>query len=88
LANEKRLQILDEAKADAAAVKDKASRDVATELEQIKGAVHQSIVDISTEMAAKLIASTIDEKAHDTLFAEAMTELEATTAFKTETVTA
>ncbi|MCL1883164.1 MAG: F0F1 ATP synthase subunit B [Defluviitaleaceae bacterium] len=86
LANESRERILDTAKAEAADVKERASRDVATELEQIKGAVHQSIVDISTDMAAKLISATIDKNAHDKLFSEAMTELEATNAFRADTV--
>ncbi|MCL2386099.1 MAG: F0F1 ATP synthase subunit B [Defluviitaleaceae bacterium] len=86
LASEKRSQILDEAKAEAQDVKDRASRDVAFELEQTKGAVHQAIIDISTDMAAKLISATIDKDAHEKLFSEALAELEATTAFKTETV--
>jgi F-type H+-transporting ATPase subunit b len=81
LANEKRNQILDDAKAEATDVKERASRDIATEREQIKGAVHQAIIDISTDMAAKLIGASVDKTAHDRLFAEAMTELEATTAF-------
>jgi F-type H+-transporting ATPase subunit b len=85
LANEKRDQIMDTAKADAADVKERANRDVATELEQIKGSVHQAIVDISTDMAAKLIAATIDKSAHERLFSEAMTELEATSAFSKAT---
>jgi len=85
LANEKRDQIMEAAKAEAQDVKDRASRDVATELEQIKGTVHQAIIDISADMAAKLISATIDKTAHDRLFAEAMTELEATAAFKSAT---
>ncbi|MCL1877977.1 MAG: F0F1 ATP synthase subunit B [Defluviitaleaceae bacterium] len=88
LASERSAKMLDEAKTDAQDVKNRAARDVANELEQIKGMVHQSIVDISTDMAAKLIAATIDAKAHEKLFDEAMAELEATTAFNKESVTA
>lgn len=84
LANEKRAQILDEAKVEAQDVKDRAARDVANELEQIKGTVHHAIVEISTGMAAKLISATVDAKAHEKLFDEAMAELEATTAIYTE----
>ena len=87
LASEKRTQMLDDAKAEAQDVKDRAARDVASELEQIKGTVHKAIVDISTDMAAKLIAATVDAKAHEKLFDEAMVELEATTAFKNDAVT-
>jgi len=88
LASEKRDQILDAAKMEAQDVKDRANRDIATGLEQIKGTVHQAIIDISSDMAAKLITATIDKTAHDKLFSEAMTELEATTIFNTDTVTA
>jgi F-type H+-transporting ATPase subunit b len=82
LANEKRAQILDDAKVDAQDVKDRASKDIAIEREQIKSAVHQAIIDISADMAAKLISATIDKNAHDKLFSEAMTELESTSAFR------
>jgi F-type H+-transporting ATPase subunit b len=80
-ASAKRTQIIDDAKAEAQSVKDKANRDIATELEQIKSAIHHSIIDISADMAAKLISAAIDKSAHEKLFSEAMTELEATTAF-------
>jgi len=88
LANEKRDQIVDAAKAEAQDAKDRASRDIASELEQIKSTVHQTIIDISTDMAAKLISATIDKSAHEKLFSEALSELEATTAFRTESATA
>jgi len=88
LANENRERIVSDAKAEAHDVKERANRDIATEREQIKGAVHQAIIDISTDMAAKLIAATVDKTTHDKLFSEAMTELEATTAFRTDSVTA
>jgi F-type H+-transporting ATPase subunit b len=88
LANENRERMLNDAKAEAQSVKDKANRDIATELEQIKGAIHHSIIEISTDMAAKIISASIDKNAHDKLFNEAMTELEATTAFSSNSVTA
>ena len=78
LTNEKRLQILDEAKAEADELRVRASKDVERDLQAIKSSLHQSIIDISTEMAEKLVAVTIDKNAHDRLFAEAMAELEAT----------
>ena len=77
-AGERRNQILDEAKTEAHEVKERAARDIATEKEQIKAAVHEAIIDISTEMAQRLISATIDKSAHDRLFAEAMAELEST----------
>jgi F-type H+-transporting ATPase subunit b len=84
LATERRNEMLETAKADADAVKARADKDIATEKEQVKSAVHQAIIDISADMAAKLIGATIDKKAHDKLFSEAMAELEATTAFRTD----
>ena len=80
-ANSRRDQILEEAKAEAQELKDRAARDIAAERERVKAEVHQAIIDISADMAAKLVAVNIDKNAHDKLFAEAMTELEAT-AFK------
>jgi F-type H+-transporting ATPase subunit b len=88
LANEKRDQIMEAAKVEAQDVKDRARRDVATELEQIKSTVHQVIIDISADMAAKLISATIDKSTHEKLFSEALSELEATSAFNKESVTA
>jgi len=87
-AGERRAQILDDAKAEANDVKERASRDIATEREQIKSAVVEAIVDISADMAARFISTNIDKNAHDKLFAEALEELEATTAFRADAVTA
>ena len=80
-ANSRRDQILDEAKAEAQDIKDRASKDIIAEQIRVKSEVHQAIIDISSDMAAKLIAVNIDKNAHEKLFAEAMVELEAT-AFK------
>jgi len=77
-ANTRRDQILEEAKAEAQEMKDRATRDIAAERERVKAEVHQAIIDISADMAAKLVAVNIDKNAHDKLFAEAMAELEAT----------
>ena len=77
-ANDKRNSILEEAKAEAQDLKNRANRDIASERERVKDEVHQAIVDISADMAAKLVAVTIDKNAHDKLFNEAMAELEAT----------
>jgi len=61
LANENKERILDGAKAEAADVKARAEREIATEKEQIKGAVHQAIIDISADMAAKSISASSDK---------------------------
>jgi len=77
-ANERRTQLLEEAKLEAQELKDRAAKDIAVERDRIKDEVHRAIIDISSDIAAKLISATIDKNAHDRLFAEAMTELEST----------
>jgi F0F1-type ATP synthase membrane subunit b/b' len=44
----------------------------------VKDQVEQAIVEVSCEMAGKLLATTIDPKTHNRLFDEAMAELEST----------
>jgi len=71
-------QILGEAKTEAQITRERAKRDIATEQERVKTEIYQAIVDISTDMAAKLVSASIDQQTQDKLFAEAMDELEAT----------
>jgi len=74
-------QILGEAKAEAQITRDRAKRDIVAEQERVKAEVHQAIIDIATDMAAKLVTASIDKSNHDRLFSEALDELE-TTAFR------
>ena len=84
-AKERQAQIVDEAKAEATSLKERAAREIAQEKVRFKDAVHAAIIDISTDMAAKVIEATIDKSAHDKLFAEALAELE-TTVFQPDPV--
>ena len=77
-ANDHRVAIVEAAKIEAQELKDRATRDINTERERVKEEVHQAIVEISTDMAEKLISVNIDKNAHSKLFAEAMADLEAT----------
>ena len=77
-ANDHRVAILEAAKIEAQELRDRASRDINTERERVKEEVHQAIVEISTDMAEKLISVNIDKNAHSKLFAEAMADLEST----------
>lgn len=70
--------ILGEAKAEATGMKERASRDIITERERIRAGVHQAIVDISTSMVGKLIAASITMEDHESIFEDAIEELEAT----------
>jgi len=78
IAKDRQNQILDDAKAEAAEIKERALREISVEKERIKDSVFEAIVDISTAMAERLITTQIDKTSHDRLFAEAMEELEAT----------
>ena len=80
-ANKRLSIILGDAKTEASEIRDRARRDIVAERERVKAEVHQAIIDISTDMAAKLVSATIDKRDHDRLFAEAMDDLE-TTAFR------
>jgi F-type H+-transporting ATPase subunit b len=79
LATERRDQIVEAAKGEAAELKARADREIAAAQVQSRDAIHAAIVDISTAMAAKLIEANIDQFSHHDLFEEAMQELESTT---------
>jgi len=76
-------QILGEAKEEAQITRDRAKRDIIAEQERVKAGIHQAIIDIATDMAAKLVTANIDKANHARLFEEAMEELE-TTAFRAD----
>lgn len=71
-------QILGDAKEEAHIARERAKRDIAAEQARVKAEVTQAIIDISTDMAEKLVAASIDKTTQDRLFAEAMDELEST----------
>jgi F-type H+-transporting ATPase subunit b len=71
-------QIMGEAKAEAQITRERARRDIAAEQERVKAEIYQAIIDISTDMAAKLVSAAADKQTQDKLFAEAMDELNAT----------
>ena len=75
-ANDKRNELLTETKSELETLKERASLEMVAERERVKDQIHQAIVDISSDMAAKLITMTIDQKTQDKLFDEAMAELE------------
>ena len=86
-AKERQAQIVEEAKTEAMSLKERAAKDISDEKVRFKDAVHAAIIDISTDMAAKIIEVTVDKNAHNKLFAEALAELE-TTVFRPDTATA
>jgi F-type H+-transporting ATPase subunit b len=76
LAAEKHREMLSEAKKEADALRAQAQADVEREQEQIKESLRLHIIDVSSLMAEKFIARTIDKDTQDKLFAETMNELE------------
>ena len=75
-ASEQRAQILSMAKDEARDLKDRAGIEIAAERERVRDEIHTAVIDISSEMAEKLLAATIDRKAHDRLFADGLAELD------------
>ncbi|MEA4969989.1 MAG: ATP synthase F0 subunit B [Candidatus Pelethousia sp.] len=77
-AAERGRQVLDEARNEAAIIKQRAEESILVEKERLKKETWQYIVEISSMMTEKLVHKTIDSEVHDKLFAEAMAELEET----------
>ena len=75
-ANEQRTQILNTAKDEAKDLKEKAGLEIAAERERVRDEIHTAVIDISSEMAEKLLAAAIDKKAHERLFADGLAELD------------
>ncbi|MCL2604537.1 MAG: F0F1 ATP synthase subunit B [Defluviitaleaceae bacterium] len=78
LAMERRSRDMTETKKEIEDLKARAGVEIAAELDRVKNMVEHAIVEISSEMAGKLLNVTIDPSIHNRLFDEAMAELEAT----------
>jgi len=75
-ASEQRAQILSTAKDEAKDLKEKAGLEIAAERARARDEIHTAVIDISSEMAEKLLAASIDRNAHDRLFADGLAELD------------
>jgi F-type H+-transporting ATPase subunit b len=78
LAAERRNREIAEVKKETDALKARADIEITAEKNRVKDQIEQAIVEISSGMAGKLLAVTIDPAIHNRLFDEAMAELEAT----------
>jgi F-type H+-transporting ATPase subunit b len=74
-ATDRAKQLLDEAKAEADTIRERASRDMEMEQERVKDEVRQSIIEVSSLMAQRFVARTMDNETRERLFAEVMDEL-------------
>jgi len=70
--------LLDEARVEIAAMKQRAALALQTERERVDEEIRLNIIEVATVMAGKLVANAIDEDAHTRLFDETIAELEDT----------
>ena len=75
-ANEQRDNILSAAKDEALELKEKAGIEIAAERERVRDEMYTAVIDISSDMAEKLLAAAIDRDAHARLFADGLAELD------------
>ena len=75
-ASEQRDMIITLAKDEAKDLKARATTEVEMERERIREEIHSAIIDISSDMAEKLLVATIDKKAHERIFDEGLLELD------------
>ena len=75
-ASDQRDIILATAKDEAKEIKTRASMEVEMERDRIRDEIHSALIDISSDMAEKLMMATIDRGAHDRLFNEGLVELD------------
>ena len=66
-------EIVDEAKAEAARIVDRANHDI--ELEKVKDDVKKEMVSVATVMAEKIVASSLDEEKQSQLIADTLEEM-------------
>jgi len=76
---EKRKKILNEGKEQADLIRSQAMLDIEREQEKAKKDLKGHIIGLSSIMAGKIVAHTMDEGVQDRLFQEALAELEAST---------
>lgn len=65
-----------EAKTEAETVKSRAQKEIEMEQERVKSEMKQTVIDVSSVIAAKFLAKSIDSETHERLFNETMAELE------------
>jgi len=76
-ATETSRRLLSDAKAEADAVKERAAQNVEMEWERAESEMRTAIIDVSAVMAEKFVKLAINKQTHDSLFEEAVSDLEA-----------
>jgi len=75
-AGEQRTQILSLAKDEAKELTERAGLEITAERERARDEIHTAVIDVSLEIAEKLLGATIDPKTHARLFADGLKELD------------
>jgi len=75
-ASDQRDIILSTARDEAKDIKNRASMEVEIERDRIRDEIYSALVDISSDIAEKLLMASIDRSAHDRLFREGLLELD------------
>ena len=68
-------EIVDEAKAEAARIVDRANHDIELEKSKVKDDVKKEMVSVATVMAEKIVASSLDEEKQSQLIADTLEEM-------------
>ena len=69
-------RLLADAKAEADAVRERASQNIETEWERAEVGMRTAIIEVSAAMAEKFVTLAINKETHDRLFTETMSDLE------------
>ena len=68
-------EIVDEAKAEAARIVDRANHDIELEKSKVKDDVKKEMISVATVMAEKIVASSLDEEKQSQLIADTLEEM-------------
>ena len=68
-------QIIAEGRAEAEAIKQKALNDMKLEQERVKDEMKQQMIEVSTLMASKFVAVSLDEQKHNEIIDEIIKEM-------------
>jgi len=71
----KEAEIIDEAKAEAARILDRANKEVELEKNKVRDEVKKEMIGVAAAMAGKLVAAAIDEDKQDQLIEETLSEM-------------
>ena len=75
-ADELARRIVEEARKEAQEIRERAMSDITAEALRVKDDIHRAIIEISSDMANKIITASVNKEMHDKLFDDALTELE------------